>query len=407
MKMNKTVFEGFERIKFRMGENIFEDGEEGNCAYLIEKGRAEVTTHHNHESYRVGVLSVGDLCGEMALIDNLPRTATVTALEDTDVVRINRDLIDLKLAKTDPAIEHLLRLVLQRYRSIHYHFTGNEHLANETNEQKPDQLLSKTQKNLTDEIRLASEIQEGLKQVQFKLNYQPIISLQDNRLTGYEVLIRWQHPEYGLISPIQFLGVAEQTDQILPLGIWTLEKACKDYQLLADACQSTDKPLFISVNLSARQLLNARDTAQFADIVHDAHIDPACIKLEVTETIMIEEPDYAQKILSSLCALGFQLSLDDFGTGYSSLSHLQKFPVDFIKIDRSFISQMLNNNESRQIVKASIDLAGDMDIKVIAEGIENEQEVDELDKMHCTYGQGYFYAKPLPLSEAIEFSRLH
>ena len=406
MQQNKQAFEGFERLKFRSGENIFEDGEEGCCAYFIENGQAEVISHHGHKNYRLGILGPGDLFGEMALIDNQPRTATVTALLDTDVISINRDLINSKLAKSDPTIEYLLRLVLQRFRSVHNHFTGNEHLFDETNQQKPDHPFSKTQKNLTSEIRLASDIQEGLKQDQFQLYYQPIVSLQDNRLTGFEALIRWQHPQHGFMSPMQFLNVAEQTDQILPLGIWTLEEACKDYQSMADVYQKTDKQLFISVNLSARQLLKARDTARFSDIVHDAHIDPACIKLEVTETIMIEEPDYAQKILSSLSALGFQLSLDDFGTGYSSLSYLQKFPVDFIKIDRSFISQMLDNNECKQIVKASIDLANDMEMEVIAEGIENEQEIDELGKMHCNYGQGYFYAKPLPLSEAIEFSRL-
>ena len=207
------MFEGFERITFRTGENIFEDGEEGCCAYLIEKGLVEVTNHQRNRSRRVDVLGAGDLCGEMALIDNQPRTATVTALEDTEVVKINRDLIYSKLAKTDPTIEHLLRLILQRYRSIHYHFTGNGYLTTDPNRCDLDQTLSKTKKRLTEEIHLASDIQEGLRQDQFQLYYQPIVSLSNNRLAGYEALIRWQHPEHGLMSPMQFLNVAEQTEK--------------------------------------------------------------------------------------------------------------------------------------------------------------------------------------------------
>ena len=163
--------------------------------------------------------------------------------------------------------------------------------------------------------------------------------------------------------------------------------------------------LFVSVNLSARQLTKAGVAEQFANILRDAQVDPENIKLEVTETALIEEAEIAQHILSDLRDLGFHVSLDDFGTGYSSLSHLQKFPVDDIKIDVSFISRMLDDPNSMQIVRGSIDLARAMDLETVAEGVESKEVVKQLGYMNCTYAQGYYYAKPLPLMEAIEFSR--
>ena len=161
----------------------------------------------------------------------------------------------------------------------------------------------------------------------------------------------------------------------------------------------------ISVNLSPRQLTKISNAEEFANILHDAKVSPENIKLEVTETVLIEEAEIAQHILTDLRNLGFHVSLDDFGTGYSSLSHLQKFPVDDIKIDQSFVSRMLDDPNSMQIVKGSIDLARAMDLEIVAEGVESKEDLKQLGYMNCTYAQGYYYAKPLPLSEAIEFSR--
>ena len=405
MGEGNDMFEGLERVTYKPGQHIFKEGDAGNCAYLIEDGHVEVTTNRGNKSYKVGVLAAGDLFGEMALIDNRPRTATITALDNTYLVRISRELVEAKLATTDPTIEHLLRLVLKRFRSTHDRLTGDEEIHQTEADKVQDRAFSETQQNLVAHIRLASDINDALRRGEFQLHYQPILSIRDKRLVGYEALIRWLHPERGLIPPMDFLNVAEQTDQILPIGIWTLAQACHDYQELSTPYKNPAEPIFISINMSARQLLKAKDTAQFADILHEAGIDPACIKLEVTETVMLEDPDYAKKILSALCAQGFQLSLDDFGTGFSSLSHLQKFPVDYLKIDRSFVSQMLKDDECRQIVKASISLAHAMGMQVVAEGVESKEENDELNAMQCAYGQGYYYSKPLPLPQAVDYAR--
>lgn len=406
------MFDGLERITYQSGEQIFREGDIDCCAYLIENGAVEVTTHNDKKTLRLDTLGEGELFGEIALIDNKPRTATVTALEETRVVRISSDIFLAKLAKADPLIEHLLLLILRRFRSNYQRLTGtNQSLPKDVNTDL-DQVFSDTQQNLIKHFRIASDINEALELEQFQLYYQPITSIKDKRLAGFEALIRWHHPQKGLIAPMEFLNIAEDTDQILPIGIWTLGRACRDLDALSRASchrssSSQSSELFISVNLSARQLTKSADTNDFLNILQKAGVNPSRIKLEVTETALIEEPEITQQILSDLRESGFHVSLDDFGTGYSSLSYLQKFPVDDIKIDRSFVSRMFSDNGSMQIVKASIDLADAMDLEVIAEGVETQEELELLDNMHCAYAQGYYFSKPLPLAEAIEYAALH
>ena len=399
------MFESLEHLIYQSGEQIFQEGDKGDCAFLIESGSIDISTRKDSKFYRIIILEEGDLFGEIALIDNEPRTATATALEETRLIRIDRDLIDAELANGNPIIEHILRLVLKRFRHTYYKLIGKDLFSIETS--KGDQAFSDTQKNLIEHVRKVSDINEALEQDQFLLYYQPIILIKDEQLVGFEALIRWMHPDDGLILPMQFLNIAENTGQILPIGTWVLEQTCRDFKELNKSFRNSSKqaPLFISVNLSARQLARAGDTEQFVNILRKAQVDPENIKLEVTETALIEEAEITQHILSDLRDLGFHVSLDDFGTGYSSLSHLQNFPVDDIKIDLSFISRMLEDPNSMQIVKASINLARAMDLETVAEGVESKEDVKQLGYMKCTYAQGYYYAKPLPLLDAIDFSR--
>ncbi len=321
------------------------------------------------------------------------------------MVRINRELINSKLSNHDPIIEHLLRLVLQRFRDTHYRLIGRENVPLSEPKTRGDQALADTQQNLIAHIKMASDIKDALLNKEFQLYYQPIVAVKSEQLVGFEALIRWEHPERGIVSPIEFIGIAESTDQILPLGNWTLEQACIDIKELTSYLpqKSNNNSLFASVNVSAKQLSKSDDTQEFRAIIDEANVNTDSIKLEVTETLMIDEPEHAEQMLTELKKIGFKLSLDDFGTGYSSLSHLQKFPVDNIKIDRSFVSRMFSDNSSMQIVKASIDLARAMGMEVIAEGVENKEEVDKLTDMDCSYIQGYYYSKPLPMADAIQF----
>ena len=401
------MFENLEHLNYQSGNQIFHEGDKGDCAFLIQSGSVDISTRKDSKFFRITTLGEGELFGEMALIDDEPRTATATALEETSVISIDRNLVDAELAHDNPIIEHLLRLVLRRFRHTHYKLIGKDLFSLETSEKESDQAFSETRKTLIEHVRIASDINEALKQDQFKLYYQPIISIKDEQLVGFEALIRWMHPDDGLIPPMEFLNIAENTGQIIPIGTWVLEQACRDFHELNKSSRNSSKqaPLFISINLSARQLTKAGDAEQIANILRNAQIDPKNIKLEVTETALIEKAEITQHILSDLRNLGFHVSLDDFGTGYSSLSHLQKFPVDDIKIDLSFVSRMLDDPNSMQIVKGSIDLARAMDLETVAEGVESKEDVKQLGYMNCTYAQGYYYAKPLPLPEAIDYSR--
>lgn len=399
------MFEGLERITYQSGDQIFQEGDVSNCAYLIESGGVEISILKEKQPFRVSILAVGDLFGEMALIDKQPRVATATALDETCVVRISRDVLEAKLNDVDPIIEHLLRLILKRFRKTHYRLAQKDYLVPEEAEQITDDDFDKTQQNLIMHIQVASDIVEALNRNEFQLNYQPVISIKDNRIVGFEALSRWHHPSYGIMSPMQFIDIAESTEQILSIGLWALEKACLDIKTLTE--DNDQAPLFVSVNISARQLAKAEHVAKFINIAEKTGVDPSCIVLEITETMLISEQDYAQQTLSSLQDQGFRVSLDDFGTGYSSLSHLQKFPVDIIKIDRSFVSHMLTDYDSMQIVKASIGLAQALDMDIVAEGVENGEELTKLTEMKCDFAQGYHFTKPLPFAEAIEYLKQH
>ncbi len=402
------MFEGLERIICQPGEKIFQEGAEGDCAYLIESGRVEISVLRENRNINVSILGAGDLFGEMALIDSGVRTATATAIEETCVVSIYRSLIEKKLTKTDPTIKHLLHLVLKRFRNIHDSLTQNGLQTPEKEDKDLDNIPSETQQLFIQHIRTASDIREALNRDEFRLYYQPIIAIDDDRLAGFEALIRWRHPEHGLIPPVEFLSVMENTGQILPVGVWIVERACHDFNKFSKEHYKlfgSSAPLFLSINLSANQLADAEHMMQLANIVHRTGVDPACIKWEVTETVLIGELEQAQQILTTLRDQGFCASLDDFGTGFSSLSYLQKFPVDSIKIDRSFINRMLSDHNSMQIVKASIGLAKTLDLVVVAEGVESKEEVEQLIDMGCSYCQGYYYAKPLPPAETMGYIR--
>lgn len=399
------MFDGLSRLTFQAGEKIFLQDKRGDCAYLIENGRVEVSMDMSGEHRQIAVLGKDELFGEMALIDNKPRSATVTALEETRVIEISKGLIESRLTRENPIIRHLLLLLLKRFRNTQYQTSWKDRLSEIDEYPEQDEQFSSTQRHLVNHIRIASDISQALRENQFLMYYQPIISISDSRLAGFEALIRWNHPTRGFLSPMEFLNIAEQSDQINNIGRWIVQRVCTDYETLAGASHVNmgQTPLFVSINVSARQLNRKDDIEHFAKTVEDRGIDTSCIKIEVTETALVEDPDTAQTSLACLREKGFQIALDDFGTGYSSLSYLQKFPFDTLKIDRSFVHNMLAESSSMQIVNASIGLARGLELDVVAEGIEHREELERLRETQCTYAQGYYIARPMPLNEALAF----
>jgi EAL domain-containing protein (putative c-di-GMP-specific phosphodiesterase class I) len=234
---------------------------------------------------------------------------------------------------------------------------------------------------------------------EFLVHYQPIISLATGRIMALEALVRWQHPKQGLVPPLEFIPLAEETGLIVPMGFWVLREACG--QMRDGLSLSTDPPLLISVNLSARQFSQPDLVGQIEQILQESGVEARSMMLEITESVVMEHAESAAAALTQLKTLGVQLSIDDFGTGYSSLSCLHSYPIDSLKIDRSFIGKMNADTRNLEIVRTIVALAGNLGMHVTAEGIETAEQLAQLRALRCEYGQGYLFSKPLE-AEAIK-----
>ncbi|MGK7919025.1 MAG: EAL domain-containing protein [Trichodesmium sp.] len=232
----------------------------------------------------------------------------------------------------------------------------------------------------------------------FLLNYQPIISLSTGKLIGFEALIRWQHPERGLVSPVKFIPIAEETGLIIPLGQWVFWEACRQLQEWQRIYSQPE--LTVAVNISGKQFSQHSLILQIQRIIEKTKINPQGLKIEITESVVMDNAESAITVLSHLQELGMQLSVDDFGTGYSSLSYLHRFPINTLKIDKSFVTNMGINGENSEIVAAIVTLAHSLGLDVVAEGIETEEQLAKLKSLGCEYGQGYFFSKPVDVETA-------
>ena len=234
--------------------------------------------------------------------------------------------------------------------------------------------------------------------------YQPIISLENEKLSGFESLIRWQHPVRGLLPPDSFIPVVERSPLIIPLGFWIIEETTRQLSEWNRLFPSADH-LRITINLSARQFLSTELSSKIIDYVESHGLDPSKIGFEITESSFMEDRDTANTTLLTLKGHNFPLYLDDFGTGYSSLSYLLSFPVNVLKIDKSFVEWMHIDEQSSEIVKSVTALAHNMKMQVVAEGIESQEHCSMAKDFGCDYLQGYFFSRPIPSGEAAEFIR--
>jgi diguanylate cyclase (GGDEF)-like protein/PAS domain S-box-containing protein len=262
-----------------------------------------------------------------------------------------------------------------------------------------DRISNQKQGQGKNKIELENDIREGLSRNEFVVYYQPIISLQEQRVSGFEALIRWQHPVRGFISPGMFIPFAEDIGLIVDLDQWVLKEACQQVK----QWQQTHPDLTISVNFSTQQFLQPTLTSQIKALLEQIQFGAESLKLEITESAMMKNIDLARTLLAELRGLGISLYMDDFGTGYSSLGYIRQFPVDCLKIDRSFIGTMQPNDANAEIVKAITTLAHNLQMSVVAEGIETAEQAESLTALGCEFGQGFYYARPLPPHEAEAF----
>lgn len=243
-------------------------------------------------------------------------------------------------------------------------------------------------------FRLETDLRRATERQEFLAHYQPIVSLLDFRITGFEALVRWQRPEFGLVMPGEFISAAEDTGLILWIGNWILQEACR--QSCAWNVQFPCTPPFtMAVNISAKQFAQADLVSQIGQILNETGLAPETLRLELTESVTMRDEERTTRVLGELRKLGVRLCIDDFGTGYSSLSYLRRFALDILKIDRSFVTDMLNNSESEEIVKTILSLGRNLRMNVVAEGVETHEQMTMLKSLGCEFAQGYLFSRPL------------
>ena len=377
------------RRSLKAGEALFHQGEPGDCAYAIESGQLEVFRGRGPRRKVLALLGPGEVVGEMAVIDHLPRTASAVARKATRLRVITQEHLQGKLDSADPLVRVLLRLVLQRYRTAVAGKRGHGERAGQD------------RKAALHRNRLSQELDLALEKRQFELYFQPIVRLEDLSIGGYEALVRWNHPKRGLVGPAAFIPAMEESGMIHRLGQWTLHAACEALQRLQGQPGSlAGAPLFMCVNLSGRELESSDVLRHIDHALTASSIAPSRLRVEITESALVNSLDLAGQVLGRCREMGVQIAVDDFGTGYSSLNYLRHFSVDTLKIDRSFVKPVREGEDNRQFLRTIRDLAHALRMTIVAEGIETLDQARMVHELGLEFAQGYLFARPVPEGQA-------
>lgn len=392
----------FEHLTVPAGADLFREGEPGTSAYIVEQGCVEIWIERGGQRVAIAERGVGDIVGEMAMVDAGPRSATATALEDCVLFEITAQQFRRRTDAMDPVMRTCLGVMLDRFRRTLAMIDASS-AAEVASARNPWPCEHGPSFSL-DRLRLEREIEQGIAQDQFELHYQPIISFDMESIAGYEALIRWRHPLRGLISPAEFIPVAEESGAIQDLTRWVFARTSRDLGFLMSeqGRWSADQP-FVSLNVSATSLSDLALPDEFGAMAKALGADPAMLKLEITESALMDDPEQAIRALRRFRDFGFSLAVDDFGTGYSSLSYLTRLPVSTLKIDRSFVTALETDPAKEKIVRTILLLAKELELTVIAEGIETLNEKNRLLELGCGFGQGYYFAKPMPPAHVPRF----
>lgn len=390
---------GSRRLSLPAQTPIFGEGEIGDCAYLIQRGGVEIAVLRNGRKVVLATLGRGELFGELSLIDDAPRSASATTIEETVLLAVSRDAFRDKLVGTDPLVALFMRAVVERFheareRLLSFVAPGNACAVGAT--KSHTRQFWGNRRATVRELALRNELDRALRDGQLRIYLQPIVALRGHAIAGFEALVRWHHPTRGVLGPASFVHFAEGTGQILAIGAWIFEEACRLRGMLENI---GDKP-FISVNLSAKQFQEPDLAAHIAASVERWHVNPSQLKFEITESALMDDPQRAAQTLGELRRRGFALAIDDFGTGYSSFSYLVRFPLDSLKIDKSFVDHVTHDHKSALIVRSLATLAHSLGMTVIAEGVETSEQASALEELGCDQGQGHYYSVAIPFAQA-------
>ncbi len=362
---------------YQAGDIIFNQGEASDCAFVIDQGKVDIFI----ENETLDTLVAGDLFGEMGVLDQQPRSTSARAATDLALLEVKTNQITERLKSSDPIVKALVRVLLKRFRS----------LLSSDNTFSTDVLFSEVESVIEDEglskIKMESELRSAIANQQIQTVYQPINDIETGNIAGFEALSRWEHPEKGMISPFEFITLAEETDLIVDVGRLVFERACHVLSQLPEH-------FFININVSPKQLDNDLFLNHVVQLMKSKGVSPARLKLEITETMVV---DYqrANQWIQKCKGLGFPICADDFGTGHSGMQQLVALDFDVLKVDQVFIRNMYENKKYAIILQTIARIAADLGMKLVAEGVEENAQYQSLKLLGFDYGQGYFFGRPM------------
>ncbi|WP_017297814.1 EAL domain-containing protein [Nodosilinea nodulosa] len=391
---------------FSAGETIFVEGSSADRAYIIESGYVEIFVGAGEDSLQLNVLGPGDIFGEMGIIDASPRSASAKALCPCRCIVVSAAQVAERIESSSPMVRLFISMSLHRNRAYSaYLKTLSDPQIGLPSPAVTEKSYVKNQQyqQILEDIKLEADLQNAVRNDELFLMYQPLFNLSDQKIIGFESLLRWQCPQRGLVGPQQFIAIAEETSLILPMGDWILEHSCADlkrFQTQLDRQAQKNTNFFVSINISVRQFQQPDFFDRLMDCTQRHGVSARQIKLEVTERIFLDEVEAIDSI-DKCRAAGFEVSLDDFGTGYSSLNYLERCEIDCLKIDKSFIQKLCSSDRAKILVGSIIDIARQLGLPTVAEGIETPSQMSALQAMGCDIGQGFLFSHPLPFTEAL------
>ena len=403
--------------QIKKGEYILRQGEAGELAYIVESGQIEMIIELSDGTKKHVIEGAGCLFGELALLANTKRAASAVALEDTTLICITRADFTRRIDSADPILK-LITQNLVRYCQTLLDRNSDEYLnlfeGLEIDSVSPDtkRIEEAPQEGrqpaeiahsseLVSTMRMEHALSHAIDNNELELYYQPIINLTTLETSGFEALMRWNHPADGMISPNIFIPLAEDTGLIEQLSEWALREATQALSRFETLSGAPDN-LYISVNFSSHDLSKPEFLTELNKAVQSTQLSPGQIKIEITERLLIMQPEVAAKTLQDCRDAGFSIAIDDFGTGYSSLSYLQDFPIDTLKIDRAFVKKMVADSTSEELVRTIVHLGKTLGMDIIAEGAETIEEVQKLIALNCDMVQGYYFPPPMEESKVTE-----
>ncbi|NNE88577.1 MAG: EAL domain-containing protein [Silicimonas sp.] len=378
-------------IQLLPGEILYVEGDSNDSAYIIASGEIRLysakSNGKDHE--RRGP---GSIVGEFSILTNQPRAVTVEAVTHCRAFKIPAADIIERFEKLDPVLRACIETSIGFAGNMHSSGQGSEAPYADSTLSNGDELIAQFEFEL--------DIKNGLRAGEFFMQFQPIVHVPDGRIVGFESLMRWRHPTKGVVPPDRFIPVAESMGSINDLTEFAIIETCGALREVRKLAQSPDPP-FASVNISGKDI----DRPGFVDfLAHalDLHsLHPSSLKLEVTETALVPNSEQAATNLEQMRAMGVGISVDDFGTGYSNFAYLKSLPLTALKIDRTFISDIIDNTVSRSIVRMLVGLGQELGVDIVAEGLETQEGVRIISELRCRYAQGYYFSKPLMKDDLI------